>query len=99
MNITWGITTTVVTDKYQVVSARNRTLHSLIAAEYYVAGSMTLLISEFSPNPDYLLGYAYLPQSMNLESDPAAWFTILDSAYAIAPTGTTMLHEVGHMLG
>lgn len=100
MNITWAITTTFVTDQYQTVDPENKELHIQIANAYYVPGSMTLLFSAFSPNPRNLLGYAYLPQTFsNLEGNADSFFAILDSVYAIAPTGTTMLHEVGHMFG
>lgn len=67
-----------------------------MAAEYYIPGSITVLVTQFSPNPNNVLGYAYLGQNMLL-SAPEKWFAILDSFSAIAATGTTLLHEVGHL--
>ncbi len=67
-----------------------------MAAEYYVPGSITVLVTQFSPNPNDLLGYAYLGQYMLLTA-PEKWFAILDSFSAISPTGTTLMHEVGHL--
>lgn len=81
---------------YAKVDPDAETLHNQMAAEYYVPGSITVLITQFSPNPNFLLGYAYLGQNMLLTA-PQKWFAILDSFSAITPTGTTLIHEVGHL--
>ncbi len=99
MNISWNIATKVVQDRYQVVNASDRAFHAQIASEYYVAGAATVLLSVFNPNPDNLLGYAYLPQSLDFATDSTRWYGILDLQNAITSQGTTLLHEVGHMLG
>lgn len=99
MNVTWSIHTTVVEDRYQVVNGSDRVLHAQIAKEFYIAGSPTVLWTTFNPNPDNLLGYAYYPQSLDFETAPELWYGIMDIKNALTPQGTTMLHEVGHMLG
>jgi len=99
MNISWNINTTVITDRYQAVNSSDTAMHQQIAQEFYVEGSMTMLITDFNPNPANLLGYAYLPQTMNFPVDKPSWYTILNLPSAITPQGTTVPHEVGHMLG
>ncbi len=99
MNISWNINTTVITNRYQAVDSSNKTLHQQMAREFYVAGYMTMMLSNFDPNPENLLGYAYYPQSMNFPFAKPAWYTILNLPSAVTPEGTTMPHEVGHMLG
>jgi hypothetical protein len=70
-----------------------------MALEYYVPGSMTVLLSRFNPNLDSISGYAFVPQAMNFDTAPAKWYAILNLPSAMTPQSTVMLHEVGHMLG
>lgn len=95
--ISFNVTARNVSERrYAKVDPDAETLHNQMAAEYYVPGSITVLVSQFSPNPNFVLGYAYLGQNMLL-SEPEKWFAILDSFSAIGPKGTTLLHEVGHL--
>jgi hypothetical protein len=95
--ISFNITVRNISERqYIKVDPDAETLHNQMAAEYYIPGSITVLVTQFSPNPNNVLGYAYLGQNMLL-SAPEKWFAILDSFSAIAATGTTLLHEVGHL--
>lgn len=99
MNITWNINTTAITDRYQTLNLTNKALALQVASEYFVPGSITVLLSVFSPNPDNLLGFSYLPQTVDLVTHPQQLFAAIDLGRAISPKGTALLHEAGHMLG
>ncbi len=99
MNVTWNINTTVITDRYQTLNLTNKGLALQLASEYFVRGSITVLLSVFSPNPDNLLGFSFMPQAIDLVAHPQHLFAAIDLARGISPKGTAMLHEAGHMLG
>jgi hypothetical protein len=91
------INTTEVTSEYQTVGAEDNPTHLAMAQKYYKSGWMTAMYSNFDPNPELLLGYASkfpteLPASL------ADWYTIM-GIHSLNAGGTTVHHEVGHMLG
>jgi hypothetical protein len=93
------INTTEVTTEYQVVDASDdgKPTRLAMAQKYYQEGWMTAMYTNFDPNPETLLGYASqfpteLPKSL------ADWYTIMD-IHGLNAGGTTVHHEVGHMLG
>jgi len=95
VNVTW--TTTVVTDgPYLVGSSEANAVHVQMATQYYKQGYMTVMFTSFQPN-ETTLGYASnFPNS--LPANIAEWYTIM-TIKSINGSGTTLLHEVGHMLG
>ncbi len=97
MGITVVIETKEVTDEYQTVDAADKATHLAMAQKYYREGWMTTMYSNFDPNAESLLGYASgfpneLPASLK------DWYTIM-GIHGLGPAGTTIHHEVGHMLG
>ncbi len=97
--IEWNINVTVVTDRYQAVDTADKSTLNSIAAEFYLPGFMTLIWTTFDPNTDNLLGFAYSPQAVDVDTEPQMFYCMMDIAGALTPTGTTVLHEIGHMFG
>lgn len=91
------LNTTEVTTEFQTVPAENNTVHLEMAQKYYKAGWMTAMYSNFDPNPESLLGYASAFPNV-LPANTADWYTIM-GIHSLGPAGTTVHHEVGHMLG
>jgi len=96
INVTW--TTTVVNSgPYLTVGSEDKANHTQMAAQYYKEGHMTVMFTNFEPNPQSTLGYAsQFPHE--LPSNISEWYTIMTLS-SINATGTTIHHEVGHMLG
>jgi hypothetical protein len=86
-----------VNDEYQSVGADDKATHLAMAQKYYRAGWMTTMYTIFDPNTEGLLGYASgFPNA--LPADLKDWYTIM-GIHGLGPAGTTIHHEVGHMIG
>lgn len=98
LGINMTIETREVTTEYQTVAANDTALHKVMALKYYKEGWMTVMYSNFDPNPEGLLGYALAPTELDTGLDVKEWYSIL-GIHSLGPTNTTAHHEIGHMLG